>query len=228
MNRLHATAFALLIGVPLIGACSQQPAARDAANEAATTTASNSPPKTLLGKSVASGLEQAREELHRGNISLNGHDVTINGRDYARTDNDMRPEAEITPKGDLLLAGKAVAVTPQQRAMLLDYRGQIIAIADAGIILGGKGADLAGKAIGDALGSIFSGDAAAMERRVEAEASKLEAEAKLICNQLQPMLTTQQELAASLDAFKPYATMTQSDVDDCMSDIDDKGVWSTQ
>jgi hypothetical protein len=32
------------------------------------------------------------------------------------------------------------------------------------------------------------------------------------------MLASQQALAASLPAFKPYATMDQSDVDDCGKD----------
>ena len=40
------------------------------------------------------------------------------------------------------------------------------------------------------------------------------------------MMATQQKLAASLPAFKPYATMTQEDIDDCADDIDDEGVWS--
>jgi hypothetical protein len=110
--------------------------------------------------------------------------------------------------------------------MLLQYRGQIIAIADAGMTLGSKGAELAGKAIGESLGALFSGNTDEIEKRVEAEAGKIEAEAKLLCRQLPPMLATQQKLAASLPQFKPYATMTQDDVDDCADDIDRKGVWA--
>jgi len=170
---------------------------------------------------IASGTDP-----ERATISLNGHDVTINGRDYARTDNDTRPKAEITPQGDFLLDGKAVTVTPAQRAMLLQYRGQIIAIADAGMTLGSKGAELAGKAVGESLGALFSGDADAIGKRVEAEADKLKAEVRLLCGQLPPMLATQQQLAASLPQFKPYATMTQDDVDDCARDIDREGAWA--
>ena len=36
-----------------------------------------------------------------------------------------------------------------------------------------------------------------------------------LCDQLQPMLKTQQDLATSLPAFKPYANLKQSDIDDC-------------
>jgi hypothetical protein len=42
------------------------------------------------------------------------------------------------------------------------------------------------------------------------------------------MLATQQALAASLPEFKPYATMTASDVEDCARDIDHEGAWSTK
>ena len=36
------------------------------------------------------------------------------------------------------------------------------------------------------------------------------------------MLVSQQKLAAALPAFKPYATMTQQDVDDCGKDMKDR------
>jgi hypothetical protein len=225
MNSLRTSTFILMfVGLPLVGACSQQQPGTAAPDKAAK--AETDKPRTLIGKTVAREIDKARKELATGNISLNGHDVTINGHDYARTDDDNRPKAEITPQGDLLLDGKAVAITPQQRATLLEYRGQIIAIADAGMALGSKGAELAGKAIGESLGALFSGDTDEVEKRVEAEASKIEAEAKLLCKQMPPMLATQQKLAASLPQFKPYATMTQDDVDDCADDIDHKGVWA--
>jgi hypothetical protein len=225
MNTVRTRTFVLLLaGLPLIGACNQQPPAATTPDKVVKVETDK--PHTLIGKTVAKEIDKARKELATGNISLNGHDVTINGRDYARTDDDSRPKAEITPQGDLLLDGKAVAVTPQQRAMLLEYRGQIIAIADAGMTLGSKGAELAGKAIGESLGALFSGNTDEIEKRVEAEAGKIEAEAKLLCRQLPPMLATQQKLAASLPQFKPYATMTQDDVDDCADDIDRKGVWA--
>ena len=227
MNILRTSTFILMfVGLPLVGACSQQQPGATAPDKVAKVETDK--PQTLIGKTVAKEIDKARKELQTGNISLNGHDVNINGHHYGRTDNDARPNAEITPKGDLLLDGKAVAVTPQQRATLLEYRGQIIAIADAGMALGSKGAELAGKAIGESLGALFSGDTDQVEKRVEAEASKIEAEAKLLCRQMPPMLATQQKLAASLPEFRPYATMTQDDVDDCADDIDHKGAWAKQ
>jgi len=40
------------------------------------------------------------------------------------------------------------------------------------------------------------------------------------------MLDTQRKLAAAVPEFKPYADMTQDDVDDCARDIDRDGAWS--
>ena len=87
--------------------------------------------------------------------------------------------------------------------------------------IGIKGADLAGKAVGEAFGAIFGGDEKASEARMEAEGKKIEADAMKLCAQLPPMLATQQQLAAALPAFKPYATMTQEDIDDCGKDDHD-------
>ena len=67
-----------------------------------------------------------------------------------------------------------------------------------------------------------------MERRVEAEAEKIKQEARVICTQLPAMLETQQALAASLPAFKPYATMTQADIDECLDDLDENDTASAQ
>jgi hypothetical protein len=91
--------------------------------------------------------------------------------------------------------------------------------------VGIKGADLAGKALTETFCGLMHGDADAAGKRIEAEGEKLKADAHRICAQLPGMLQTQQQLAASLPAFKPYATMTQENVDDCMKD--DRGVAVT-
>ena len=88
-----------------------------------------------------------------------------------------------------------------------------------------NGAALCGE---ESLGALFGGDSAGVEKRVEAQAMKIKEDAKLICAQLPAMLATQQKLAASMPAFKPYATMDQDDVDDCVQELEDEGAWSTQ
>jgi hypothetical protein len=202
-----------------LAACNQSPA--PTTPPAATTPAANSAPETVLGKSVAAALRKAREELETSNIDLdNGIDVRTgtNGHHFRIGHATDGSRAQITPQGDLLIEGKAVPVTPAQRALVLEYRRGIIGVAEAGMNIGVKGADLAGKAMLETFSGLMHGNADQAGKHIEAEGKRLEADAKQICAQLPSLLDSQQRLAASLPAFKPYATMTQADIDDCMKD----------
>ncbi|WP_134709912.1 hypothetical protein [Stenotrophomonas maltophilia] len=174
----------------------------------------SSTPDTTVGKSVADAtsgvgqtvkeaMDDARKDITQGNIKISA---------------DKQPRAEITPDGRLLIAGKEVAANETQRRQLQEYRGHVVAIAMDGMDVGLAGAKLGASAAGEALKGIFSGDSEGIEKRINAEAEKIEAQAKRICNRMPAMLASQQALAASLPAFKPYATMDQSDVDDCGKD----------
>ena len=228
MNMLRITALASAIAaIALLSACNQPSADRDATAAEADSTG---PEPGFIAKAIDRELEKARKELHEGNIAIGGDgiNVSINGKHYAGDPDDGRPRAEISPEGNLLVDGNVVAIDADQRALLLDYRGQIIAIAEAGIAIGGKGAGLAEAALKQAVGAVFSGNSKEIERNVEAEAKKLQAEARVLCTKLPAMLETQQRLATSLPEFRPYATMTREDIDDCMKDLEDEGAWSTQ
>lgn len=160
-------------------------------------------PETVIGKAVKQATDQARKELATGNITL---------------DSSVGPRAEITPDGDLLIDGKSVALAPAQRALVQEYRGHIVKVAEAGIGIGLEGADLAGKAVGEALKGVFTGNTEQIEQKIEAEAEGIKQSAQKLCALLPPMLETQNRLAEALPAFKPYATMTQTDIDDCVKD----------
>ncbi|WP_414495425.1 DUF2884 family protein [Stenotrophomonas maltophilia] len=153
-----------------------------------------------VGQSVKEAMDDARKEIAEGNIKISA---------------DKQPRAEITPDGRLLIDGKEVAANDAQRRHLQEYRGHVVAVAMAGMDVGVAGAKLGANAAGEALKSIFSGDSEGVEKRINAEAAKIEAQAKRICDRLPAMLASQQALARELPAFKPYATMDQSDVDDC-------------
>jgi hypothetical protein len=208
---------ALLAGATLAG-CSRAP---DPPPPAASP---QEAPKTFLGKQVDKALTEARRELHAGNLRLDqDFNITVNG---GRISNGQRgsdpslPRAEITPQGALLVDGKDVPLDAAQREQVLAYRQSVLQIADAGIALGGRGADLAGAALGGVAGVIFGGKEGeqAFEQRMEAEGKKLEVEARKLCTLLPDMLARQQALAASMPEFQPYARMTQQDVDDCLKD----------
>ena len=208
----------LTLGLPLLGGC--QPASQPSAStQPATPATSAGQPQTALGRVVDNGVRQARAELEKSNIDLDdGPHIRI-GRDHHEVNHKSNlPKAQITPQGDLVIEGKDVAVTPAQRAMLLAYRQQIIDIAEAGMSMGVQGADLAGKAVSEVLGSVFSGKGYEFGKRMEAEGRKLEAQGRQLCTRLEPLHAMQQQLAASLPEFKPYATMDAGTVDDCMKE----------
>ncbi|WP_414492545.1 hypothetical protein [Stenotrophomonas maltophilia] len=153
-----------------------------------------------VGQTVKEAMDDARKDIVQGNIKISA---------------DKQPRAEITPDGRLLIAGKEVAANDTQRRHLQEYRGHVVAIAMDGMDVGLAGAKLGANAAGEALKGIFSGDSEGVEKRINAEAAKIEVQAKRICDRLPAMLASQQALARELPAFKPYATMDQSDVDDC-------------
>ena len=153
-----------------------------------------------VGQTVKEAMDDARKDIAQGNIKISA---------------DKQPRAEISPDGRLLIAGKEVTVNDTQRRHLQEYRGHVVAIAMDGMDVGLAGAKLGANAAGEALKGIFSGDSEGVEKRINAEAAKIEAQAKRICERLPAMLASQQALARELPAFKPYATMDQSDVDDC-------------
>jgi hypothetical protein len=207
MNTIRV--FACIALLASLAAC------QDKAPASAPASASKPAEPGGLAGMVGAAMDKARAEMEKKNISIgSGVHINVNGHEINSSD-DKLPRAEITPQGDLLIEGKPVAVTPAQRALLLQYRGEIIGVASAGMEIGKQGVDIAGKAVGTAIAGIFNGKSDQAEQEMKAQGDRIEAAAMKLCDQLQPMLETQQELSASLPAFKPYAKLEQSDIDDC-------------
>jgi len=223
MNARNILAIALLACMPLVACSNNAPPPASKTSP----TASTPQPTSALGRMVEKEIREAREKLAHENISLDGvhiHSGERGGVSVMSDDDskDTGPKGEITPQGDLLIDGKAVAINAEQRAMLLEYRAHVISIAEAGMDIGVQGADLATKAMGEAFRGIFSGKSEKdIEKTVEAEADQIKQSAARLCSRLPAMMASQQKLAASLPEFKPYATMTQEDIDDCMKDSDE-------
>jgi hypothetical protein len=138
------------------------------------------------------------------------------------SDDSKLPKAVITPQGNLVIAGKSVTATTEQHALLMDYRQQIIDIAEAGMDIGANSADVGVAAAKQAiLGSLTGRSDKEIEADIKPQTDQIEAAARRLCNRLPDMLTSQQKLAAAMPAFKPYATMTQKDVDDCGKEMTD-------
>ena len=195
MTKPHA--ILLLACLALLGGCNRNepPAAQAPADGSA---------DTALGRTLGKVAEKVRTKLENENITLSSSDAAV--------------KAEITPQGDLLIDGKKVATDEAQRTLLLEYRAGIIAVAAAGTDIGMKGADFGLRTAGKALRGVFSGNGDQVEAEIEADAREFEAQARKICEHLAPLLETQQQLATQLPEFRPYATMDQSDIDDCLDD----------
>lgn len=186
--------------VAALAACSRDDSAPPTTGDAGASVESR------VESNMAAAMDKARGELATENISL---------------DAPGAPKAEITPKGDLLIDGKAVPVTEAQRALLLDYRAQLVGVASAGMDVGVQGAKLATRAVGEALRGVFSGKPDEIEKRVEAQAEPIRQAALQLCDRLPALLAAQQKLSASLPAFAPYAELDQGDVDECRRDVRD-------
>lgn len=182
---------------------------------------------------VASGLDEARQEVHaemaKERANLDSENLSLDGLHFGNDDKretakrKSQPKGEITPRGDLLVDGKPVAVDAAQRRQLLDYRTQVIGIAKTGIDAGEKAAMLAIDATDVSLFRlIVGGMTGSLERRVEASVKRdIEPAVLQICRQLPQLRDSQQALATSVPEFRPYATLDDDDVADCESDIRD-------
>jgi hypothetical protein len=215
MKSKISSTLALILLLPL-AACSpsqqndSQPGAADHVTSALKDAGEKISPSAISGE-IRKGIEEAKQELASENIDVNS--IHINNR---RHDDDSRPKAQITPAGDLLIANKKIPATPEQHALLLDYRSQIVGIAAAGMDVGAQGADLGLNAAKQALLGSFSGKSGKeIEAGIKPQAEKIRAAALQLCQRLPSLLSSQQKLASAMPEFRPYATMEQKDIDDC-------------
>jgi hypothetical protein len=158
---------------------------------------------TPIARAIDRAIDKVGVEIASRNIRISDGD-------------DGKPKAEITPQGDFLIAGKAVSLTPAQRTEMLAYRQQIIGVAREGAEIGKQGVSLGMSAAGTAIAGALTGESdQQIRKRVEAQASGIRKAAAKICDRLPAMMTSQRKLAADVPEFRPYANMTQQDIDDC-------------
>lgn len=222
-NTIAISILASALSLPLV-ACShsaqdgaQSGTANDMAQAAKEVREQTS--SSAIGAEVRKGIEKARQELLTQDIDVG----SIHINDDKHRDDSARAKAVITPQGELVIAGKPVLATPEQHTMLLDYRQQIIGIAEAGMDIGASGADIGVAAAKQAIWGAFTGKSdKEIEASIKPQTDQIEAAALRLCQRLPDVLVSQQKLAAAMPAFQPYATMTQKDVDDCGKDTNGK------
>jgi hypothetical protein len=174
---------------------------------------------SIISAEIHKGIERAKQELATKDIGVD--DIHVGNSGHHR--NGSRPRAVITPQGELVIAGKTVQATPEQHAMLLDYRGQIIGIAEAGMDIGAEGASLGTHAASEAIWGALTGKSdKQIEAAIKPQTEQIQAAALRLCQRMPALLSSQQKLAAAMPEFRPYATMTQQDVDDCGREATDR------
>ena len=169
-------------------------------------------------REVRAELASARAELETENLDV-GNSLRLGKAGNGA--GEALPKAEITPRGDFLIEGEAVAIDAGQRKQLLAYRGHVIDIARAGIDIGERSAQIAIDAVDRGLFSlIFSAMTGSLERRIERTVKEaIEPGLVQICGSLPALLASQQRLSSSLPQFRPYATLEAEDVENCADDM---------
>ncbi len=194
MNMSKAFLSPLLI-VTLFGATACTQEARQAATEAGETIKA----ATAETGDAAKAIAEAREKLKQENLTL--------GRD------GQGPKAELTPTGDLLIDGRAVSMTQEQRGAALAYRTELLAIADAGLVMGQQGVELAGEAMSQVVAGLFNGDAEKAGAQIEAKGQEIAAAGLALCERLQGFEATQERFASLVPEFTPYAKAVEINAD---------------
>ena len=214
MNTFKTTTLALLLTLPF--AAQATPSDSDIGKEIS---------QELADARIEMRAEMAtaREELRTGNLELD-HSMRFSGSDRKHQDKDLHhdlPPAEITPQGDLLVDGKAVAIDAGQRKQLLASRQQVIAIALSGIDVGERSAEAALEMVDSSwVALLFNAMTGRLERKVERMVMEQVQPAVLaICARLPDVMASQQRLASQLPAFQPYANLEQADIDGCEDEI---------
>jgi hypothetical protein len=157
-------------------------------------------------------MEDAKQEIAQAQHKLDTENMSLSN------DGNTSPKAELTPAGELLIDGKPVAMTAEQKALGHAYRTQLQSVASDGIAIGMEGAKLGIDAAASALKGILDGQSTEeVGKQAEAVAKEtIKPKVEQLCARLPALLKAQQAWAAAQPEFRPYATMDQSDVDDCM------------
>lgn len=152
--------------------------------------------------------------LSHGRIQLSNGNVTIH--------TDGAPDAVINATGDLQIDQHPVAVNDAQRAWLKSYHDSATMILTDGLATGKAGAALGQEAAKSVLTNLANGNPDKIQQDIDAKTKPLKEAALKICTDLGNVKNSQDQLVATLPAFKPYGDVVGSnDVDDCKKDKDD-------
>jgi hypothetical protein len=132
--------------------------------------------------------------------------------------NDKGSMAQIKSNGDLRIAGQPIHLKPAQRLLTTQYYTQVHVAVHDGRETGRAGAKMAGSVIGSLFTALFKDDSHVIGQTANAQNAKLNRHLDHLCEDLQSIKSTQDQLIALLPAFAPYAAIDAHAVNDCHSD----------
>jgi len=152
--------------------------------------------------------------LSHGRLHLGNGDVTIRA--------DGAPDAVINADGNLQVDQHPIAINDAQRALLKSYHDNAMLILTDGLATGKAGAALGEGAAKSVLTHLADGNPDKIQQDIDAKTKPLIAAALKICTDLGEVKNSQDQMAASLPAFKPYADVVSSDdVEGCRKNKND-------
>lgn len=147
--------------------------------------------------------------LANGRITLRNNVVLLHGRNL--------PDATISHFGNLSINRHPVTVEPAQRALLEDYYLNAMAARGDTIAVQRNGAAYGGNVLKRMAHTLLTGSP---DQATEAKVTNLRQRFVKICQDLSGIESAQDQLAASLPAFRPYADLIKRGAgNDCGSDV---------
>jgi hypothetical protein len=142
-----------------------------------------------------------------GGITLKDNVVTLH--------TDGAPDAQIDANGVLVIGDKTVSVTPSQHGLLMLYFQNVSDVHQTGLAMGKVGAGMGMKAINDSLDGKSKDE---KNKDAEAGGQQLKTLGRKMCQDQVNITDIQDQLAAQLPAFKPYAKISTKRASDCEKD----------
>lgn len=117
-------------------------------------------------------------------------------------------DAIVSRLGNIDIDGKTIALDTAQARLVARYFARAMALHDTAIKTGATGVDTTTRSIAIVAQAFASGGTDSIDAKTGAAASQ-------VCHDLQALQKAQDDLAAALAQFKPYATITAREVDAC-------------
>ncbi len=127
-------------------------------------------------------------------------------------------DAVVGASGTLSIAGTPTTLNAGQAEIAARYFSSALALRNDAMKTGAAGASTAATAIASVAVGLASGNPDSIDAKVNASAAKVQAAADRVCADVLALTQAQDDLAASLPQFKPYATIATHEADDCKSD----------